>query len=517
MNIDSATRIDELLSAAAQRWADRPAVTDPTGTWTYRELRGASDRAATWLANRGVERGDRVVVVGGTGRMLAALVYGAASLGAPFILLHEQVRGPALAHVLRDAEPTLGLIEEPDELAAAGSAGGPGLMLPRAEFAAALSADEEGAATTAESATSPSPSAALAVDPVCLIYTSGTTSAPKAVVSTHAQILFAARAIQAELGYRPEDKVFCALPMSFDVGLYQLFLAALSGAEVLFEAAAEVGPALPGRLAETGATILPAVPSIATGLARLRARSGRDLPALRLLTSTGAAMPEETLSRLRAGLPGLRIQLMFGLTECKRATIMPPDGDLTRPGSCGRALPGTEILVIDDDGRPLPPGRLGQIVVRGPNVMAGYWRRPEDTAARFPRVAGLFPQLVTGDYGWLDQDGYLFFHGRRDDLYKERGFRVSGTEVELAAARCPGVRAAAVLTPRAGRPATLLVAGQVADGGRLEPAEVLRALRGQLEEYKIPRVCRVFAELPLTANGKVDRRALASRIGEDHG
>jgi acyl-CoA synthetase (AMP-forming)/AMP-acid ligase II len=203
---------------------------------------------------------------------------------------------------------------------------------------------------------------------------------------------------------------------------------------------------------------------------------------------------------------------MYGLTECKRATIMSPDEDVRRPGACGRALPGTEVFAADEAGHRLPPGRTGEIVVRGPHVMAGYWRCPELTEGRFRRAAGLFPQLHTGDYGWLDDDGYLYFSGRHDGLYKERGFRVSATEVEAAAHRVPGVRAAAVLTPATGENGATLIAVT-----KLKPPHLLAALRDEIEDFKIPRSCLVVDELPVTENGKVDRARLAllAREGAD--
>jgi acyl-CoA synthetase (AMP-forming)/AMP-acid ligase II len=225
-----------------------------------------------------------------------------------------------------------------------------------------------------------------------------------------------------------------------------------------------------------------------------------------MLTNTGAAMPQRTLHDLRAALPGLRVHLMFGLTECKRATVMPADGDLRRPGSSGRALPGTEVFVIGEDGRRRPPGETGEIVVRGPHVMSGYWRRPELTAQRFPRADGLFPELRTGDYGWLDEEGYLYFTGRRDDLYKANGFRVSAGEVEAAARRVTGVESAAVLPPAQDRPASLFVTGAV------RSEEVLLALREQIEDFKVPARCVVLDALPLTGNGKVDRDGLAAAL-----
>jgi len=322
-------------------------------------------------------------------------------------------------------------------------------------------------------------------------------------------MVFAATAIARELRYRPDDVVYVALPLSFDYGLYQLFLAALAGAHVWLGGTA--GPGLVGELAEAGATVLPAVPGLAGTLARMlpRAATRGDRPPLRLLTNTGATMPPATLARLRAALPGLGVQLMFGLTECKRIAVMPVDGDLRRPGSCGRPLPGTAVLVVDEHGAPLPPGQTGELVVRGPHVMSGYWRRPELTAQRFEQRCGLFPQLRTGDYGHLDADGYLYFEGRRDDLYKSRGFRVSTVEVEAAALRVDGVWAAAVLPPDAGRAEAVLVVATDLDAG-----SVLRGLRAELEDAKVPAACVPLPELPTGGNGKVDKRALAALVGE---
>ncbi|MET8183921.1 AMP-binding protein [Streptomyces sp. NPDC005336] len=491
--------LHEVLDAAAEQFPQRIALTDQNGSLTYGELATASVRAATALAGRGVRRGDRVVVTAADGLGIAAALYGLSRLGAAFSVLHEQVRGGPLEHVLLDSEPVLLVTDDSSAEATAQRVG-----------MASLSLTE---LLTVQAGAGPLPHpGTLAVDPACLIYTSGTTSLPKAVVSTHQQMLFAASAIQDRLDYRSDDIVYCPLPLSFDYGLYQLFLAVLSGAQLRLATAAEAGPPLLRSLESSGATILAGVPSVSDRLAWLLARSSRGsgrLAGLRLLTNTGAALPAETMSALRSALPGLRIQVMYGLTECKRAAIMPPDGDLERPGSSGRPLPGTEIYVAGDDGERLPPSEIGQFVVRGPHVMTGYWRRPELTAERFPRAEGLFPELRTGDYGWMDEDSYLYFSGRRDDLYKERGFRVSCTEVEAAARRIEQVSAAAVLPPDSGRPALLAVVTELATD------ELLERMREQIEPFKIPRRCVRLNELPVNGNGKVDRKQLASLVEAD--
>ncbi|MET9607851.1 class I adenylate-forming enzyme family protein [Streptomyces sp. NPDC006512] len=490
--------LHDVLDTAAERWPDRPAVSRLDSTATYAELRDASLRLAAWLHSEGVSRGRRLVVSLPPGPLVPALVFAASRVGALYTVLHEQVVGTPLEHVLGDCEPTLVVAHDASVLDTARARGIKAVPAPLAEAEA----------FPATAAPVPSPEALpapLAVDPVSLIYTSGTTSAPKAVVSTHQQVVFAARAIQQVLDYRHDDVVYCPLPLSFDYGLYQLFLGALSGAHVVLGSAAEAGPALLRNLLDSGATVLPAVPSVAESLAWLLKRASRR-PALRLVTNTGAALSTETLNALRAAIPELTGQVMFGLTECKRATIMPPDGDLLRPGSCGLPLPGTEVFAVDEEGNRLPAGETGEITVRGPHVMSGYWRRPELNLARFPQRDGLFPELRTGDYGWLDDDGYLYFSGRRDDLYKERGFRVSATEVEAAAHRIPEVVSAAVLPPSGKKSALLAV---VTD---LEPHVVLERMQEQIEEFKIPRRCVVLDSLPLSRNGKVDRKELAALL-----
>lgn len=489
--------LHDLLDAAADSAPASPAVTAGGVTLTYRELDGTSRRIAGWLASRGVRRGDRVVIAAPTHPVHAPLLYGCSRAGAVFVILHDQVAGRGLAHVLDDCEPALLVSDDPQAHEAARSRG-----MEAASCATVLAAAPAG--------DGPAPAQRpLAVDPVCLIYTSGSTGLPKAVVSTHAQVVFAAQAIQSQLCYRADDVVFSPLPLSFDYGAYQLFLAALAGAHVRLGTAADAGPALLRTLRQSGTTVLPAVPSLAAGLARLLEMYGGTVP-LRLLTNTGAAMPGPTLDVLRKHLPDLRVQLMFGLTECKRVSIMPPDEDLRRPGSCGLPLPGTEVLVLDDDGNPLPRNTVGELVVRGPHVMAGYWRRPELNRLRFRLAEGLFPQLHSGDYGWLDDDGYLYFTGRRDDIFKSRGFRVSATEIETAAMHVPGVAAAAVLPPAEDRPDAVLFV--VSD---LAPEMVLARFREEIEPYKVPARCVVLDELPLTANGKVDRATLTVLSDQD--
>lgn len=508
-----ATVLHELLDLPGAG-PDAPAVTCGEVTLSRAELVRAAQHCAAALAACGLRRGDRLVVTSDSGPILVPLLFGASRLGVVFSVLHEQVRGDVLRHVLADCEPALAVAASPATRDAVREAG---VAVAAPEDIDDLSPTGPAADTTgpteaahADASGLAATDAPLPVDPVCLIYTSGTTAMPKAVVSTHQQMMFAVHAIAERLAYRADDVVYCPLPLSFDYGLYQVFLSALAGSHLWLGSATESGPALLANLVRSQATVLPAVPPVSAALVRLlRRRRDAERPPLRLLTNTGAALSADIPHALREELPGLRVQLMFGLTECKRLTISEPNEDTIRPGSCGLPLTGTEVFVVDEAGQRLPAGEVGEITVRGPNVMTGYWRRPELTAARFPRRDGLFPELRTGDYGWTDEGGRLYFAGRRDDIYKQDGFRVSAIEVEAAARRLPDVETAAVLPPDGTRPEAVLVVTGPAD-----TATVLPRLREHLEDYKVPRICHAVDALPVNANGKTAKDVLAGRLVE---
>ncbi|MEV7602199.1 AMP-binding protein [Kitasatospora sp. NPDC089797] len=489
------TLVTDLLDATAAARPDAPAVRDDDGAWSYAELASASRTVAARLRGPGgVRPGDRVVLRLGNRREFAALYYGVLRAGAVAVPLNPEMKPFVLRGVLADAAPAVVVLDpaEAEPVRAAVAACGARAAAP-AELLA-----EEGVSEHGPGAVRP------AADAVAqLIYTSGSTSAPKGVVCTHRQVVFAARAIARRLGYRPDDVVLTALPLSFDYGLYQLLLAAIGGSALVLTDAGAPVRALTALRAHR-ATVVPVVPSLAELLCRLAAR-GAAPEHVRLFTNTGAALAGPTIEALRSGFPGAAVVAMYGITECKRVTVAEPDVDRERPGSVGRALDGTTVEVLDEQGRPLPPGEVGEIVVGGPHVMAGYWNAPGLTAHRYrpdPRTGRT--RLHTGDHGRLDEDGHLYFAGRLDDQFKRRGVRMGTPEIEAAALDVPGVRAAAALPPRDGLDLRLVVTGE--DG--LTARRVIEGLEQRLEPAKVPAGCRVLARMPLTPNGKIDRKAL---------
>ncbi|MEU0989395.1 AMP-binding protein [Streptomyces sp. NPDC005953] len=488
------------LTAAVGAHPDSPAVRDRYGVWTYAELDAAADSFSRVLEGYGIEPGDRVLARVGSVREFTALLYGTWRRGAVLVPINPGMKAYHLAAVLADSRPSLIVVEEGER------SGADGLEWPAQVPVAVLGeVDLSGAADPASRTQVKVPADRLSL----LIYTSGSTSAPKAVACPHGPVAFAARAVAARLGYRADDTVLTAVPLSFDYGLYQILLSALAGAELLLSGPSDHARLL-GFARDHGATVVPLVPSLGELLVRLTSRD-RQPTRVRLFTNTGAALNAPLIAALREAFPGAAVAPMYGTTECKRITILEPDGDLARPGSVGPALPGTEVLVLDEDGRRLPPHEIGELVVRGPHVMAGYWQAPEQTALRFRHSDESGVTLHTGDYGWLDEDGHVYFQGRRDDLFKRRGARMSSVEIEAATLDIEGVREAALLVPEDDRDMVLFVVGE---DDRLTDEQVLLRLGDRLEAAKVPDVCHVLTALPLTPNGKIDRKELRRRLVE---
>lgn len=483
--------VDQLLVRAEAADPGAPAVRDGWGRWTYAELSSAARATAVWLLAKGVTVGDRVVVRATPERAFLALLYGCLEIGAIFVPVGTTIRRYQLSHILADAEPTLFVSDDREQLSWVSE------TVPASSLAEAQSAAES-ADPGSDGFCAPERSPD---DLALLLYTSGTTAQPKAVACPHAAVTFVVSAVAERVGYSKDDVVFCRLPLSFDYGLYQVFLSTRVGCEVVL-ANASGDMRLLADVRNAGATVVPIVPSLGAMLLTLRRRDPAPTR-VRLFTNTGEHLSQDTVEQLREQFPGAAVQLMFGTTECKRITVMEPDGDLVRPDSVGRAIRGTSVGIVDEAGQALPPGHTGEITVRGPHLMAGYWRSPELSRHTF-RVDPVSGERVlhTGDFGHLDAEGYLYFSGRRDHIFKRRGIRTSVVEIESAARSLTGVVEAAVLPPSARRDSVLYLVGEIT------PEVALTGLRQLLDPAKVPTICRVIRALPLTANGKIARAVL---------
>jgi acyl-CoA synthetase (AMP-forming)/AMP-acid ligase II len=353
------------------------------------------------------------------------------------------------------------------------------------------------------------------IDPAALIYTSGSTGKPKGVLLTHRNICAAAESITTYLENTPDDVILDALPLAFDYGLYQVLMGFKTGATVVLERSFTYPYSLVQKIIREGVTGLPVVPTMATILLQMDPAVLR-FPRLRYITNTAAALSTEHIARLRAAFPGVKLYSMYGLTECKRVSYLPPEELDRRPKSVGRAIPNTEAFVADDSGRPIGPGEVGQLVVRGSHVMAGYWEMPEETAKVLK--PGLFPGeklLFTGDLFTTDEDGFLYFVGRMDDMIKTRGEKVSPREIEDVLYSIDGVMEAAVIgvpDPVLGQAIQAIVA--LRPGCSLTEQQVLRECSLRLEDFMVPKRVEFRESLPVTATGKISKRMLTTAAEE---
>jgi acyl-CoA synthetase (AMP-forming)/AMP-acid ligase II len=486
-----------------RRWPEREYLKHGDESLTYAETWRRIASITTWLDAKGVGRGDRVVMVTENRIETVLLFFAVAQIGAIAVILHPQMKPEGLRRILEQTEPKLGLLElstaalreEFGETPLVWADGGV-----RTPFTELIAAPEP----------KPVPFPGIDQDPAFLVFTSGSTGTPRGVILTHDNVRFVSAAIQARLQYQAEDRVAIFLPLSFDYGLYQLFYAAMVGASAFIGRPEMAGPELPRILAAQEISVLPGVPTLFGGLIKMQRYRPVALPKLRVITNTGDHLPQSYIQSLRELFPQARVFPMYGLTECKRVSILLPEELEAKPESVGRALDDTEVFAMDANGNRLLPGETGELCVRGRHLALGYWRAPEETAKRYKFIGeGHSRVLVSGDFGRVDAEGFLHFHGRSDFLIKHKGHRLSPAEVEEEACRILDVVAAGCVKDEARDQLCLFVS--VSREG-LDEQALIMALSAKLEPAKVPNRVIFLPELPKTGNQKVDRKALRALL-----
>jgi acyl-CoA synthetase (AMP-forming)/AMP-acid ligase II len=264
-------------------------------------------------------------------------------------------------------------------------------------------------------------------------------------------------------------------------------------------------------------TGFPVVPTITSILLQLDL-SKYDLSNLRYISNTGAALPTDHIVRLRSLFPDLAIYSMYGLTECKRVSYLPPEEIDSRPASVGKAMPNCEVYIVDEQDRRVGPGEAGQLVVRGSNVMKGYWNDPEGTAEKLrPGPIPGESVLYTGDLFRMDQEGYLYFLGRMDDIIKCRGEKVSPKEIENVVYGLPGIQDAAAIgvdDPILGQAIKIVVT--LKPGSDLNANDIKLYCKRHLEDLMVPKHVEIRDHLPKRSSGKIDRKALTRSRSARH-
>jgi long-chain acyl-CoA synthetase len=518
--------LHEYLSASAARLPDKTALICGDDSWTYSALDSASSQFAHALRNLGVNRGDRVIVFLQNSPECVISIYSILKAGAVFVVLNPSVKAKKLAYIIRDSGAKV-LVADTSRADVVREAmqdlsGSPRIVwvgntdrIPAVQRPDSTLWDDV-CGTVRDSGHGMVPdlnnngAQAIDYDLAALIYTSGSTGEPKGVMCPHFNMVAAARSIIQYLGNSREDVLLCVLPLSFGYGLYQVLTAFMLGGTVVLEKSFAFPIKVLERIERERVTGFAIVPTIATMLLQIQNIGKFDLSSLRYLTNAAAALPVDHIVKLRELFPHVRLYSMYGLTECVRALYLAPEELARRPSSVGKAIPNCEVFVVDENGRRVSPGEVGELVVRGANVMRGYWNAPELTAKAFRQ--GLFPGealLHSGDLFRQDEDGFLYFVSRRDEMIKTKGERVSPKEIENALCDLKGVLEAAVV----GVPDEILGQALKAcivreSGHSLTPRDILKHCTNNLEAFMVPKHIEFLEEIPKTANGKIDKKAL---------
>jgi acyl-CoA ligase (AMP-forming) (exosortase A-associated) len=500
------------------------------GERSYAELWDLVRKTGEGLLADGLRRSDRVAVYLPKLPETVATIFGAAYAGGTFVPVNPILKAAQVGHILRDCNVRVlvtsaarlrdladTLRDCPDLktvviVGDARDAVAPEGRLKQLSWDALIAA-----------ATGAQPHRNIDSDVAAILYTSGSTGRPKGVVLSHRNIVTGAESVSSYLENTPADKLLAVLPLSFDYGFSQLSTAFRVGACVTL-----MDYLLPKdvitAVAKEKITGLAGVPPLWSQLADLEWPAGVT-EHLRYITNSGGAMPGATLSKLRRALPRTRPFLMYGLTEAFRSTFLPPEEIDRRPDSIGKAIPNAEILVVRADGTECDAEEPGELVHRGPLVALGYWNDAAKTAERFKPAPGRDPALVltetavwSGDTVRRDRDGYLYFIGRRDEMIKTSGYRVSPTEIEEVVFATGLVSdAVAVGVPHATLGQSIVVVATKAPNGREDTDALLRECRARLPNFMVPAKIEWRASLPRNPNGKYDRPKLAAELKQASG
>jgi acyl-CoA ligase (AMP-forming) (exosortase A-associated) len=515
--------LHELIPRTATRSPDKEALAYQGRRLSYMSLAEEVERTARGLLAVSLRRSERVAVYLEKRLETVIAQFGAAAAGGVFVPINPLLKPEQVAYILGDCnvgilvtsaerlkllEPVLPRCPDLRSIVVVGDVE----RLPAVDGKGVVRWSALSAATGAFR-----PHRTIDTDMAAILYTSGSTGRPKGVVLSHRNMVAGAKSVAQYLENTPEDRILSVLPLSFDYGLSQLTTAFHSGA-----CAVLMNHLLPRDIVtaveKERITGLAAVPPLWIQLTQL---NWPQQCSLRYITNSGGAMQRSTLDMLRSALPDTKVFLMYGLTEAFRSTFLPPAEIDRRPDSIGKAIPNAEILVLREDGSPCAPGEPGELVHRGALVSLGYWNDPEKTAERFKPVpsphTGLpIPEMAvwSGDTVRMDEEGFLYFISRKDEMIKTSGYRVSPTEVEEVVYATKQVAEAAAIGvehPSLGQAIVVVAIGR--NGEQLDADALLAACKPSLPAYMLPARIEVRqGSLPRNPNGKIDRKLLAQEL-----
>jgi amino acid adenylation domain-containing protein len=488
------------LMDSADEVPGRTAIASKDGRWTYRQLAERSLEVAGAVTDEGVGGGERAAILLPRSFDACAAFFGVLAAGAVAVFVNESLKPRQIDHILNHSAARL-LLSNSETLGRLGR--------PLGSRARVVDVQEIRGTREREVASR------IGTDVAQIIYTSGSTGLPKGVTLSHANLWAGMRGVVEYLGIEATDRIASLLPFSFDYGLNQLLCAVGTGASLVIERS-PIAQRIVRTLREQDVSVVGAVPPLWMQLLAVDSFRGEPVPSLRVMTNTGGQLPAEAVRTLRRSQPRADLFLMYGLTEAFRSSYLDPTRVDRKPGSIGRAIPGAELLVLRDNHTLCDAGEIGELVHRGPTVALGYWDDPELTAAVFrphPRRPGGAPDsewvVFSGDLVRRDEEGDLFFVGRRDSLIKTLGFRVSPDEVvDVLYASGEVVEAVVAAEPDERKGQRIVAFVVLTESGSAERLTAYCA--EELPRYMQPARIEVRDTLGRTSSGKYDITTIAT-------
>lgn len=515
------TFIHSLIEKTAQLTPEKTALVFKDVELSYAELAQNIATVSQSLSNVGLLRHERVAIYAPKTLETVSSIFGTAKAGGVFVPVNPLLKAPQVRYILDDCNvrvlitQSLRLNQLQDEISQCPDLHtiitldkspidriGHVQVIEWSEFLNLSNGHSKITTPMTDS------------DMAAILYTSGSTGNPKGVILSHRNMVVGAESVSSYLENNADDRILAVLPFSFDYGLSQLTTAFSVGASVYL-----MDYLLPNDILKAitkyNITGLAAVPPLWAQLCKLEWKNNEG-SGLRYFTNSGGAMPEATLRRLREAFPNASPYLMYGLTEAFRSTYLPPTEVDKRPTSMGKAIPNADIRVVREDGSECASREPGELVHSGPLVSLGYWNSIDKTNERFKKAPGLAPEITnpalavwSGDTVFRDEEGFLYFVGRKDDMIKTSGYRVSPTEIEETIYASGMVTEAAALGiphPDIGQAIVIFATrskGYIGDGN-----EIIKRCIKDLPNFMVPKKICFFDALPHNANGKIDRKAL---------
>lgn len=498
--------VNHFLANSARMFPSKIALVTGSVRHSYQEIYRSAYNLAGYLAAKGLKKGDRVAVYLPNSVEAVVSIFGILDAGGCFVVINPTIKESKLRHILSNSESKFIITDIARKELVQKVAGN----LEHQLFPV-YTGDNSNLETFENIITQnpvnswPEP---IDVDLAAIIYTSGSTGEPKGVTMTHRNVISASNSITTYLENVPEDIILSMLPLSFDYGLYQVIMAFHIGATLILEP----GFGYPGQIIklirDEKVTGLPGVPTLFAILFQMKSLEEQNLDSVRYISNTAAALPPAFSQRLKKCFPRAKVYSMYGLTECKRVSYLPPELIEIKPDSVGIPMPNTEVWIVDENDNELPPGKVGQLVVRGGSVMREYWRDPEATSkvlrpGRYPWEKVLY----TGDLFKMDEDGHLYFVGRVDDIIKCRGERVSPKEIEntlYGMEEILNARVIGVPDPIFGQAIKAEIV--LKDDHDIDGRRIKAYCRKHLEDLMVPQIIEFVKDLPISTSGKIKRR-----------